>query len=144
MAAFSKISLNDLFDQIRYIDLVLVGRVSESALLSLSLDILVGRGVLPVGEIGKSLQDIAPTRNLSGKIKEKYGGLKKFLERYPEEVVICADHPFNPHVFLRKPLNRGDLELIAKGVIPPHLRKVSKEHKHRHTHTIADRDELFE
>ena len=40
------------------------------------------RGVLPVGEIGKSLQDIAPTRNLSGKIKEKYGGLKKFLERY--------------------------------------------------------------
>lgn len=123
--ASPNISLNDLFDQIRYIDLVLVGRVSESALLALSLDILVGRGVLPVGEIGKSLQDIAPTRNLSGKIKEKYGGLKKFLERYPEEVVICADHPFNPHVFLRKPLNRGDLELIAKGIIPPHLRKVS-------------------
>lgn len=122
------ISLNDLFDQIRYIDLVLVGRVSESALLALSLDILVGRGVLPVGEIGKSLQDIAPTRNLSGKIKEKYGGLKKFLERYPEEVVICADHPFNPHVFLRKPLNRGDLELIAKGIIPPHLRKVRWRH----------------
>ena len=117
------VSLIDFFDQIRYMDLVLVGRVSESALLALSLDILVGRGVLPVGEIGKSLQDIAPTRNLSGKIKEKYGGLKKFLERYPEEVVICADHPFNPHVFLRKPLNRGDLELIAKGIIPPHLRK---------------------
>ena len=58
--------------------------------------------------------------------KEKYGGLKKFLERYPEEVVICADHPFNPHVFLRKPLNRGDLELIAKGIIPPHLRKVCR------------------
>lgn len=125
-AVFTGISLTDLFDQIRYIDLVLVGRVSESALLSLSLDILVGRGVLPVGEIGKSLQDIAPTRNLSGKIKEKYGGLKKFLERYPEEVVICADHPFNPHVFLRKPLNRTDLELIAKGIIPPHLRKVNK------------------
>ena len=121
---FKGVALSDLFDQIRYMDLVLVGRVSESALLALSLDILVGRGVLPVGEIGKSLQDIAPTRNLSGKIKEKYGGLKKFLERYPEDVVICADHPFNPHVFLRKPLNRGDLELIAKGIIPPHLRKV--------------------
>jgi hypothetical protein len=145
-------------------DLVLVGRVSESALLalsqgtlpshqapslpgklfdlhsnmdasflmltqynvnSISTDILVGRGVLPVGEIGKSLQDIAPTRNLSGKIKEKYGGLKKFLERYPEEVVICADHPFNPHVFLRKPLTAADLELIERGVIPPQLRKVS-------------------
>jgi hypothetical protein len=51
---------------VRYMDLVLVGRVSESALLVLSQDILVGRGVLPVGEIGKSLQDIAPTRNLSG------------------------------------------------------------------------------
>jgi hypothetical protein len=78
-----------------------------------------------VGEIGKSLQDIAPTRNLSGKIKEKYGGLKKFLERYPEEVVICADHPFNPHVLLRKPLTAADLELIEKGVIPPQLRKVT-------------------
>jgi hypothetical protein len=106
-------------------DLVLMGRVTESALLALSQDILVGRGVLPVGEIGKSLQDIAPTRNLSGKIKEKYGGLKKFLERYPEEVVICADHPFNPHVFLRKPLCRTDLDLIGRGIIPPHLRKVS-------------------
>lgn len=87
-------------------------------------DILVGRGVLPVGEIGKSLQDIAPTRNLPGKIKEKYGGLKKFLERYPEDVVICADHPFNPHVFLRKPLSSADLDLIGRGIIPPHLRKV--------------------
>ena len=92
----------------------------------LFIDILVGRGVLPVGEIGKSLQDIAPTRNLSGKIKEKYGGLKKFLERYPEEVVICADHPFNPHVFLRKPLSTADLDLIGRGIIPPHLRKVRK------------------
>ena len=76
-----------------------------------------------MGEIGKSLQDIAPTRNLSGKIKEKYGGLKKFLERYPEDVVICADHPFNPHVFLRKPLSVSDLDLIGRGFIPPHLRK---------------------
>ena len=83
-------------------DLVLSGRVTESALLALSTDILNERGVLPVGEIGKSLQDIAPTRNLSGKIKEKYGGLKKFLERYPEDMIICADHPFNPHVFLRR------------------------------------------
>ena len=78
-----------------------------------------------MGEIGKSLQDIAPTRNLPGKIKEKYGGLKKFLERYPEDVVICADHPFNPHVFLRKPLSSADLDLIGRGIIPPHLRKVS-------------------
>ena len=72
-SVFPGVSLSVFFDQIRYMDLVLVGRVSESALLALSLDILVGRGVLPVGEIGKSLQDIAPTRNLSGKIKEKYG-----------------------------------------------------------------------
>ena len=70
--------------------------------------------------------DIAPTRNLPGKIKEKYGGLKKFLERYPEDVVICADHPFNPHVFLRKPLSIADLDLIGRGIIPPHLRKVKR------------------
>ena len=37
-------------------DLVLSGRVTESALLTLSCDILSERGVLPVGEIGKSLQ----------------------------------------------------------------------------------------
>ena len=32
------------------------------------------------------------------------GGLKKFLERYPEDFVMSNDHPFNPHVYLRNPI----------------------------------------
>jgi hypothetical protein len=30
--------------------------------------------------------------------------------------VICADHPFNPHVFLRKPLSQADMDLINRGM----------------------------
>jgi len=47
-------------------DLVLSGRVTESALLALSCDILAERGVLPVGEIGKSLQVRPCTEGAAG------------------------------------------------------------------------------
>ena len=41
-----------LWGQILYCNLVLEQKVTESALLALSRDILLNRGALPVGEIG--------------------------------------------------------------------------------------------
>lgn len=102
-------------------DLVLTGCVSESAVLALSKEILFERGTLPVGEIGKVLQELTCASSFLGKLKEKFGGLKKFLERFPDEFMICTDHPFNPHVFVKKALNVEELEMVAKGIVPPHL-----------------------
>jgi hypothetical protein len=102
-------------------DLVLTGCVSESAVLALSKEILFERGTLPVGEIGKVLQELTCASSFLGKLKEKFGGLKKFLERFPDEFMICTDHPFNPHVFVKKALNAEELEMVAKGIVPPHL-----------------------
>jgi hypothetical protein len=115
------VSREGIWNQLKYCDLILSGQVSESALLALSKEILLERGTLPVGEIGKMLQDVTSTNSLSAKLKEKFGGLKKFLERYPEEFVICTDHPFNPHVFFRKALSPEDLETVMRGVIPQQL-----------------------
>jgi len=36
-------------------------------------------------------------------VKEHYGGLKRLLERHPEEFLIGKDHPYNPQVRLRTP-----------------------------------------
>ena len=95
--------------------------VSESALLLLSTEILAIRGPLPVGEIGKLLADITTINNLSQKLKEKFGGLKKFLERFPKKFVISNDHPFNPNVLLRNTLSTEHLELVDRGIFPHQL-----------------------
>ena len=95
--------------------------VSESALLLLSTEILAIRGPLPVGEIGKLLADITTINNLSQKLKEKFGGLKKFLERFPKKFVISNDHPFNPNVLLRNTLSVEHLELVDRGIFPHQL-----------------------
>jgi hypothetical protein len=33
-------------------------------------------------------------------IKQKFGGLKRFLERHPDVFHLGSDHPFNPKVNL--------------------------------------------
>ena len=63
-------------------------QVSEGTLRSLSQEILQDRGPLPVGEIGKTLQEITGISTLSAYLKDKFGGLKKFLENYPDDFVI--------------------------------------------------------
>jgi hypothetical protein len=62
--------------------------VTESALKSFSKDILLERGPLPVGEIGKMLQEMTGISTLSAYLKDKFGGLKKFLEIFPEDFLI--------------------------------------------------------
>ena len=88
-------------------------------LVVLCKEILQDRGALPVGEIGKNLQEIGKIS--SSRLKEKFGGLKKFLERFPLDFVVGGDHPFNPHVFLRKLITQEDAESIYRGAIPKAL-----------------------
>lgn len=41
--------------------------------------------------------------------QDKFGGLKKFLEKYSEDFFVSSDHPFNPHVYLRSTITTTDL-----------------------------------
>jgi hypothetical protein len=103
--------------------------VSETALLALSVEMLTEKGPLPVGEIGKILAELTSIPNLSQKLKEKFGGLKRFLEHFPNKFVISNDHPFNPNVMLRSTLSQEHLELIDRGIFPHQL--ISKAKKVR-------------
>lgn len=91
--------------------------VSESALLSLCIEVLTERKILPVGEVGKIVSDVTAIPHLSSQLREKFGGLKKFLERYPEIFVFSKDHPFNPNVVLKKSITSEQYELVERGAV---------------------------
>jgi hypothetical protein len=89
------------------------GVISEAGLLTVCKEVITEKGPSPVGEIGKMLQELTSKAQFSNKLKETYGGLKKFLEK-SEDFLITADHPFNPHVFLRKSLTGDDIEVLTR------------------------------
>jgi hypothetical protein len=120
-------SAEDLNAHIMYCNLMLESVLSEPALLTLSTEILAVKGPLPVGEIGKLLAETTSIGNLSQKLKEKFGGLKKFLERFPNVFVISNDHPFNPNVLLRCSLTSEHLGLIDRGIFPHQLLQKTKK-----------------
>lgn len=93
----------------------------DSAVITFCTDLLMTKGPLPAGEVGKVLSETSCVPQLSHRLREKYGGLKKLLERYPETFVFSNDHPFNPHVLLRKSLSVENLELVDRGIFPVHL-----------------------
>ena len=72
----------------------------------------------PVGEVGKFLQESINSVTLSARLKDKFGGFKRFLEKLPEEFLLCNDHPFNPQVLPKKLLTVADVELVSRGLIP--------------------------
>jgi hypothetical protein len=110
-----------LMQNIHYCNFVIESVISESAILTFCVDILLLKGPLPAGEVGKLLSEISSIPNLSHRLREKFGGLKKFLEKFPEVFVFSNDHPFNPHVVLRSTLSAEHLELIDRGIFPIHL-----------------------
>lgn len=54
-------------------------------------------------------------------LKEKFGGLKKFLESHSETFLIGKEHPFNPTVYLRKGLSDGEVAVVLAGGVLTHL-----------------------
>jgi hypothetical protein len=116
-----------LLTTIMYCNMMLESALSEPALLTLSTEILAVKGPLPVGEIGKLLAETTSIGNMSQKLKEKFGGLKKFLERFQNVFVISNDHPFNPNVLLRCALSAEHLDLIDRGIFPHQLLQKPKK-----------------
>eukprot|EP01031_Cornospumella_fuschlensis_P037993 gene37993-46157_t len=129
-----------LLNDLGYMDLITEAIVTERALETLAMEILATKGPLPVGEIGKVLADITSIPNLSQKLKEKFGGLKKFIEQFPTSFVISNDHPFNPNVLLRATLAPDQLEMIDNGMFPPQLlakaKKAAIASKKKKSHSI--------
>jgi hypothetical protein len=83
-----------------YSAMLMAGTVSAPALAALAARLLETAGSLPVGEVGKCLQEATGNAGLPGVIKEYYGGLKKFLEAHSHIFRLANDHPFNPSVTL--------------------------------------------
>lgn len=114
-------TISQFLQNIQYCTFIAEGLLSETAILTFCMDLLLTRGSLPVGEIGKILSEASSVQNLSHRLREKYGGLKKFLERYPEIFLFSNDHPFNPHILLRQMLSPEHLELMERGIFPTQL-----------------------
>jgi hypothetical protein len=126
-----KIILMELTEQIDFCNLVLHRHLTTNGLLCLIKDIITERGPLPIGEIGKTL-------NMTNLIKDKFGGLKKFLETYQNIFIISSNHAYNPHVFVRCNLDSLELasiesgefsELLLKGNIKNHAGASAKKKK---------------
>ncbi|CAM9149523.1 unnamed protein product, partial [Scytosiphon promiscuus] len=115
LRTLAQVDLQSVRDSVKYCCFLLEAEVTDSALLALSKEILSDKGSLPVGEIGKLLQEATSNPSLSQTLKDQFGGLKKFLEKYPGEFVIAADHPFNPHVYLKSALTAEDLDTVLRG-----------------------------
>jgi hypothetical protein len=92
--------LRSIHFSISYCHLIYKGIVSDSSLLFAVIEALELKGALPVGEVGKVMAIHGEPATIAKFIKDRYGGLKKYLERYPALFVFGDDHEFNPHVFL--------------------------------------------
>lgn len=91
--------MEELWNRVQYANLLLHGHVSEYALLVLCSDILLERGCVPVGEIGKLLQELTGSVSMSAILKDRFGGLKKFLELYPRDFLIRFAAVWISHLF---------------------------------------------
>lgn len=72
----------------------------EFEIIMMISDILWERGDSPVGLLGTRLHAKTQDHNLPTHFKEAYGGLKKFVSRWPCLFVLHADHRYNPKVGL--------------------------------------------
>lgn len=89
--------------------------INPSQLITLAESVLNEKGPLPVGEVGKTLQEATGNPQLSQILKERHNGLKKFLEKFPDKFIMSCDHPFNPHVYLRRSYSPDEQREIETG-----------------------------
>ena len=84
----------------KHAELILGNMVTPEALARLIVYALEVKGPLPVGEVGKLLQEATGNENLAAALKTAFKGLKKVLEGFQGIFHIGSDHPFNPLVSL--------------------------------------------
>jgi hypothetical protein len=87
--------------------------VTPAALAAHILRLLAVNGALAVGYVGKSLRDGLVGGTLPSTLKERFGGMKTFLEAVPGVFRLASDHEFNPTVMVAPEL------LAAVGVRLP-------------------------
>ena len=94
-------------DQLDLCGMLLQGTVAPSCLAAVGVQLLAEKGALPVGEVGKLLTEAVGLPSLSHLLKERFGGLKRFLEAHPEVFSLGGNHPFNPTVSLAGDVGPG-------------------------------------
>ena len=62
------------------------------------------------------LQEATSNSGLSSTLKERFGGLKRFIEGYPDIFLVATDHRFNPLVYLCSGLTIEQSTQIKAGV----------------------------
>lgn len=78
--------------------LIACAEVSELGLLSFLVSVVEKRKSLLIGEIGQALRDMHKEVGWSILLKERFGGLKKFLRSASGVFIVGTEHPLNPKV----------------------------------------------
>jgi hypothetical protein len=81
--------------------IVLTGRLTIGGLFTILYRELRWTGHLSIAQLGKSLRTASGWTHLPDKVKDRVGGLKRFLTRFPTVFEVGVNHPFNPQVCLR-------------------------------------------
>lgn len=82
---------------LRYAEFVLGMVVHPETVARIVAQILLVKGPMPIGEVGKQLQAFFGSDDLMRAIKEEFGGLKKLIEGCGGgDIAILSDHPYNP------------------------------------------------
>jgi hypothetical protein len=95
---------DELQFSLHYVEFILGGKIDHHFLVLLIEQILLIKGPMPVGEIGKNLQLLSGSDCLSRRLKEQYSGLKKAIETSgSQKLRVGVEHPYNPVVSLLSP-----------------------------------------
>lgn len=113
--------IDNIWQNILYCNLIMDTMCSDSAVVSVCIEDIACHGPRPVQDLMKTLTDVTGLPTLSFTLKEKYGGLKQFLERFPDTFVFSSKTHFNPMVVLRSNISAEDLALLESGVLPANL-----------------------
>lgn len=86
--------------------------ITKADLVALASRVLETHGSLPIGKMGSLLHKAANNHMIPSILKERYGGLKKFLTSNPE-FTLDTDHPYNPHVRLTSSLQNSPAAAVT-------------------------------
>lgn len=64
-----------LWQTVHYCNMIHFSMLTEEAVVAFTVDLLIDKGPIAIGEIGKSLSEVAGITNISHRISMKYGGL---------------------------------------------------------------------
>lgn len=99
------VDMTTLRNNLEYVRFIVNSEVTELGLLAFLTQILAENGCLLIGEIGQHLRGTFGKQDWSNILKERFGGLKRFLLKHSELFYVDTDHPLNPHIYLRASIN---------------------------------------